>query len=457
LLCFTFLTLLLFPFFLALCALIADVVAQYTFIEVQKAKESKKVPAKALHICHDADLALIQPLDSSFLNDITPIKIGKMPKRRDPIFVSGYPIGGEELSTTEGVVSRVELQPYSHSLRELLAVTVDAAINSGNSGGPVFNGDGELAGIAFQALEGAANVGHIIPPPIINHFIGGFDKDGDGYQGFPELGTVVQSLENPALRKHLKLPDTKSGVLVTRLIYGNSGYGVLKEGDVILNIDGNDVNNDGSVQYNSHDRGNYQQIIHSHYVGDVIPITVWRDSTELVLQVTLEPVRELVALSQYIHRPSYYLFNGLLFQPLSTDLLRAYFSGGLMIQAPQELLYLTTVAGAPTKTRRQALVLTRVFRDDVNVGYEDLSFSVIEKVNGADVKDLADLVDKIENAQGELVELTTSQRNTIILPNKSATESTDAFKRIAKRYNVTSDRYIGDKKHHKKHHKKEDK
>lgn len=300
----------------------AHVVAQYTFIEVQKAKDSKRVPARALHICHDADLALIEPLDPSFLKDITPIKIGQMPRRRDSVFVSGYPIGGEELSTTEGVVSRVELQPYSHSLRELLAVTVDAAINSGNSGGPVFDSRGELAGIAFQALEGAENVGHMIPPPVINHFLKGFDRDGDKYQGFPELGIVAQSLENPALRKHVKLPEDKSGILVTRLFYGNSGYSELKDGDVIMEISDVRINNDGTAQHSVHDRGNFQLLIHSHYVGDVVPVKVWRNASEHLLQVQLKPVRELVALSQYLHRPSYFLYNGLLFQPLSTDLLR---------------------------------------------------------------------------------------------------------------------------------------
>jgi hypothetical protein len=166
-------------------------------------------------------------------------------------------------------------------------------------------------------------------------------------------------------------------------------------------------------------------------------------------------VRELVALSQYIHRPSYFLYNGLLFQPLSTDLLRAYFSGGLMVQAPQELLYLTTVAGAPTKTRHQAIVLTRVFRDDVNVGYEDLAFSVIEKVNGEDVRDLADFVAKIEAIENGLVDITTSQHARLILPSKNAPESAEAAKRINKRYNVPADRHLEKDKKNKKHHKKD--
>lgn len=94
----------------------------------------------------------------------------------------GFPIGGENISVTAGVVvcywipciadslddphlltvhiapilslqSRVEMQQYSHSSQELLGVQIDAAINSGNSGGPAMNANFELVGIAFQSLD----------------------------------------------------------------------------------------------------------------------------------------------------------------------------------------------------------------------------------------------------------------------------------------------------------------
>jgi hypothetical protein len=97
-------------------------------------------------VCNDSDLALLKPTDDNFFKDIQPLKIGPMPPLRHRIYVAGFPIGGEEISVTEGVVSRIEIQPYSHSLKQLLAITVDAAINSGNSGGPVMNQHGELIG-----------------------------------------------------------------------------------------------------------------------------------------------------------------------------------------------------------------------------------------------------------------------------------------------------------------------
>ena len=61
---------------------------------------------------------------------------------------------------------------------------IDAAINSGNSGGPAFSDKGKCVGIAFQSLkhEDVENIGYVIPTPVILHFIGDYEKTG-GYTG----------------------------------------------------------------------------------------------------------------------------------------------------------------------------------------------------------------------------------------------------------------------------------
>lgn len=61
-----------------------------------------------------------------------------------------------------------------------LLLQIDAAINSGNSGGPAFNDKGECVGIAFQSLkhEDVENIGYVIPTPVIKHFIQDYEKNG---------------------------------------------------------------------------------------------------------------------------------------------------------------------------------------------------------------------------------------------------------------------------------------
>jgi S1-C subfamily serine protease len=92
--------------------------------------------------------------DPDFWKDAVELSFGALPRLQQEVFVAGYPVGGETLSLTGGVVSRLDFDSYAHSTRQHLVCGVDAAINPGNSGGPVFSGD-RVVGIAFQSLMGA--------------------------------------------------------------------------------------------------------------------------------------------------------------------------------------------------------------------------------------------------------------------------------------------------------------
>ena len=72
---------------------------------------------------------------------------------------------------------------------------IDAAVNSGNSGGPAFNDKGKCVGIAFQSLkhEDAENIGYVIPTPVIKHFIEDYEKSGE-YTGIFLFCFCIQSI-----------------------------------------------------------------------------------------------------------------------------------------------------------------------------------------------------------------------------------------------------------------------
>ena len=69
---------------------------------------------------------------------------------------------------------------------------IDAAINSGNSGGPAFNDKGKCVGIAFQSLkhEDVENIGYVIPTPVIMHFIRDYEKNG-AYTGIIPSSSIL--------------------------------------------------------------------------------------------------------------------------------------------------------------------------------------------------------------------------------------------------------------------------
>ena len=128
----------------------AHVVADATYVEVRKAGDARKYVARRARSSHECDLAMLAVDDPSFWAGVTPLAFGGVPRLQDEVSVVGYPEGGEGVSVTVGVVSRIEIQRYAHSGSNLLAIQIDAAINPGNSGGPVLDEEGRVIGVAFQ-------------------------------------------------------------------------------------------------------------------------------------------------------------------------------------------------------------------------------------------------------------------------------------------------------------------
>ncbi len=408
----------------------AHVVANATFVQVQKLSDADKAVARVKAVCHDCDLALLEVTDEAFAADLPAADVADFADQGDEVAVVGFPIGGEEISVTEGVVSRIEVQKYAHSQRYLLAATVDAAINAGNSGGPVFKGD-EVAGIAFQKLEQADNIGEMVPAPLIRHFLDGI-PDGR-HERIPGFGLATQGLENPTLRAQLGLKTGDSGVLVGAVTYGGSAWGVLKPRDVLMEVAGHRIANNGTVRYRDRYRTLFDVLLGHCYVGDELEVTVLRDGTRRQERLTLKRYAELVPRSRYEIAPSYIVYAGLVFQKLCRDLLATWEEWWR--DAPPEFLH-EYYSGLRTSERREVVVLSKVLADEINVGYENFYNESVVSVNGHAPRDLADFVRHLDLAEGG-VEIRTSRQGTVVL---DAAQARAATPRIKERYHVLRDR-----------------
>src|SRR5260370_7399197 len=118
-------------------------------MSVQRENDPRQYSGQVKFIAHDCDLAIVTISDPNFFKTMQPLHLGPLPTIQSGVDVYGYPIGGERLSVTQGIVSRIDFESYSHSGADShLAVQIDAAINPGNSGGPVLQ-NGKLVGIPF--------------------------------------------------------------------------------------------------------------------------------------------------------------------------------------------------------------------------------------------------------------------------------------------------------------------
>ena len=408
----------------------AHVVADATFLQVQKVSDPDKIVARVASICHDSDLALVEVADESFMHGVEPEQLGVLPSLRDRVSVVGYPVGGEEISITEGVVSRIEVQRYSHSERMALAVTVDAAINEGNSGGPVFL-EGRVAGIAFQSLQDAENIGEMVPAPLIAKFLEGIDRGAA--PRLPGLGVSTQTLENPLLRARTGLSGTQSGVLVLTVEHGGSAWGHIEVGDAILEVAGQRIANNATVQYDGRFRTSFDVFLGDHYVGDEIAVTVLRRGEVKTLRFELKPYAALVPRSQYDTAPTYFIRGGLVFQPLSLDFLRTW--RDWWEKSPPEFLH-AYYSGTRTEARNEIVVLTQVLADEINVGYGHFDQTTVVSVNGERPRNMRHFVELVEAAENGL-EIRNSDHCVIALDTQQAAA---ANPRILERYHVPADR-----------------
>ena len=222
-----------------------------TYIQVELPGVADKVEAVRKAVNHQVDLALIELKDPSEYPDIKPIKFDVLPQMRDKVVTVGYPTGGRQVSYTEGVVSRIDIMGYAYSNVNGLMVQTDAAINSGNSGGPVFSDrSGSALGVATQRSNRGEAIGYFIPSPVIEQFLTDI-KDGT-IDGIPTLATFFQGMENPAMRSSLEMQDGQTGARYMIAAKKNTADGIFEKEDVLLSIDGHQVFNDGRVPFCYH-------------------------------------------------------------------------------------------------------------------------------------------------------------------------------------------------------------
>ncbi|KAF7152262.1 hypothetical protein RHSIM_Rhsim01G0280000 [Rhododendron simsii] len=201
-----------------------------TQVKVKRRGDDTKYVAKVLARGVECDIALLSVESEEFWKGAESLQLGHLPRLQDAVTVVGYPLGGDTISVTKGVVSRIEVTSYAHGSSELLGIQIDAAINPGNSGGPAFNDKGECIGVAFQVYrsDDAENIGYVIPTTVVSHFLEDYKKNGK-YSGFPCLGVLLQKLENPALRACLKVPSNEFSFSCT-LSWTLKSHGEVVEG-----------------------------------------------------------------------------------------------------------------------------------------------------------------------------------------------------------------------------------
>lgn len=418
----------------------AHVVSWSRQVLVRRFQDPRPYQAEVDFIGHDCDLVLLRVADESFFEGIPSVEFGDLPEVRSTVVTYGYPAGGEQISYTRGVVSRIELQNYVHiGNRSLLAVQTDAAINPGNSGGPVFQED-KVVGVAFQGVPGLENAGFFIPPEVIRHFLK--DVEDGTYHGFPLAGIRLVTLQNPAYRRHLGLPVSgEFGARIDSIADVATTAEVLRPDDVLLEAAGFPVASDGTIVYRENRVAAalaFQQAQH----GEKLSLKIFRDRKEMTVDLPVFVYQaDRSAGNQYDRPPRYYVHGGLVFTPLSQDYLRTL-GRDLADAGASELVYQLFYLRQekPERVRKEPVVLGGLLAHPVNANFSVRSRALVDKINGIRIESIDDVIRAFGEGQGEqhVIEFVSRQGFECLDRGEAAA----ANEEILKTYGVPNDRRL---------------
>ncbi len=201
-------------------------------------KDGRKLDAEVLGRDDATDLAVLKVdatgLPSLEFGDSDALLVGAL------VVAVGNPFGLGQ-TVTSGIVSALGRDIKSGPFDSF--IQTDAAINRGNSGGPLLNEEGQVVGIntaIFSPTGGSVGLGFAVPSDIAQDVVADLQKDGKVDRGF--LGVAIKPLSNDVITA-LGLDEDADGVMIVEVSAGSAAEKAgLQRGDIVLGVDGATVN-----------------------------------------------------------------------------------------------------------------------------------------------------------------------------------------------------------------------
>jgi serine protease Do len=236
-------------------------------------QDNTSLKAKVLGRDETGDIALLQvksdkPLPAVQFGDSDAERVG------DWVLAIGNPfgLGG---TVTAGIVSArgrdIRQGPYDDFIQ------TDAAINRGNSGGPLFNMDGQVIGMntaIYSPSGGSIGIGFSIPANMVKGVVAQLKDFGHPRRGW--LGVRIQQV-TPDIAESLGLHDAAGAMVAGVNDGGPADKAKIRNGDIILKFNNQDVKEMRSLP----------RIVADSQVGQQVPVVLWRDGKEVTVQATL--------------------------------------------------------------------------------------------------------------------------------------------------------------------------
>jgi len=389
----------------------ADLVANQNYVELERAESGEKSAANVQVIDYEANLALLEPAEKNFLDGITPLDIATDTVVGDRLAAWQLEPTGA-LVATEGLVTTIQMTHYPVDVGQFLTYRVSISMQyRENSYTIPLVKNNKLAGLLLR-YDSRAQLVDAIPAPIITHFLK--DAGTEKYGGFPSAGFSFFPTRDPQLRTFAGQTGKPGGVYVTSVEPNMPAVKAgLQVGDIVTEIGHNWIDQNGNYVDPLYGKIELTNLLTAHaFAGDNVPFQVQRDGKSLEFNVTLEhrAVKNYVVAPYNLDQPPlYYVLGGVIFQELSRQYLKEW-GANWQKEAPQRFVYLDRFQSELfPEGHRKVVVLSQVLPANATIGYDDLAYLVVKKVNGAEVKSLADLAEAVKHPIDGFIKIETEE------------------------------------------------
>ncbi len=261
---------------------------------------------------------------------IQPLEWGEWEAARPGAQVAVLGFGNsDQLVATQGIISNWEPRHdlFQRRLDHVTLIRTDAAVNPGNSGGPVVSDQGRVIGISARYGAGE-NIGLLIPFVTARQVVAVMRKEGRFVKTDP--GLIAYNL-NPVLRATLGLDPGQQGMVVSHVLPGSpADRAGLRQWDVLTSVDGYAIEH-GEIRHEHIGKVPYWFVFNAAPEGTRLALEVLRGSTHLDMQLNLTPVsmpRIWLPTEGEDYRAEWGFLGGLVITEVTRDLLEEIEEGG---------------------------------------------------------------------------------------------------------------------------------
>jgi hypothetical protein len=359
----------------------------HILVEAQKLGSEARTEARVEVVDQEGPLALVAVDDPAFWEGLEPLPLGERAPGEGEVTILRWQRTGL-LDSFPGAVRQVRSGRHGQSQTSLLTLELGSGTD-GLGESEVVVAKGRVAGLVTGRVGDAYAA---LAAPVLAHFLEGAAKGA--WRGLARAGLSWQDLTNPALREALSLRPGETGIRLTRVAAHGSAGGVLRPGDVVLEIGGAKLDPTGYYEHPLYGRMLFALLFSDgRRPGDTLPVRVLRDGERLDLELRLRAMRpEQDRVPPYLlgRGPDYLVVGGLVFEELTRPYLGAW--GDWVRRAPPRLL--VAIDREPEEAGeepKRIVLLSSVLPDAANLGYQELRDVIVERVNGREVGGLADL------------------------------------------------------------------